>query len=120
MSNRTNFVSIENWVTIGVAPLPPGWVNVYESDNGGHWVYETPALLLQESTRALQGWDEPGPVGGPEVVRRSREIATDRETRVVYADSDGGCLEPANDAGNYLFSCTRAEYETRQADGRAG
>lgn len=112
-----------NWVTIGVTTLPPGWVNVYRdeagSDDVGKWTTEpTPALLLEEAT--TQTWMRQEERGGRIVASHDRTEALEvRQTRVIYASTDGGELVAANDCMTYVYSTTmddfalhKLEYET--------
>jgi hypothetical protein len=92
----------ETWVTIAVTPLPLGWVNVIEHrETGALETSPAPALLLQELR------EEP-----------SRSCTCDRqppgsgETRVVFATSDEGSVQPAEDRwpGTYITSTTADDF----------
>lgn len=94
--------TVENWSTVAVAVLPPGWRNVYRGCNGESPSAEPcPALLLQELRETVHYRD----------VRPSEcfsvpfrpEKTTERHqapyrTRVVFADRGNcGCLIAAGD-----------------------
>lgn len=85
---------IEKWETAAVTALPPGWVNVYQDDDGTEYTEPSPALLLQEnrvtSRRTGEHW-------------RDEHHQPPYSTRVVAASQDPGYgWEPANDLSNYL------------------
>ncbi|OBH84390.1 hypothetical protein A5680_09680 [Mycobacterium sp. E2989] len=101
--------SVPYWNTIAVCPLPPGWINVYRL--GCNVVaYDAPALLLQECTQTARCWEEPN--GDGTFTPRDRIEKHERETRVVFADVDGGELCEANGANNFVASIP----ETRLAE----
>jgi hypothetical protein len=105
---------VANWVTIGITPLPLGWVNVYRVDPTGLVAYPAPALLLQECTSVTVYEDYPRPDGSGKFDRVSREKEQDRETRAVFADVESGYLCEV-DGDNYIDSMTEAEFQRLQA-----
>jgi hypothetical protein len=86
----------ENWKTVAVTPLAPGWLNAFDNGDGSLTVYPAPALLLQECTT-------------------TRSLAEDLNppTRVVFACITDHGLQPVNDYATYSRSLT----ERQLADG---
>ena len=72
----------EVWMTVQVDLLPPGWVNLYEDQNGRERTEPCPAFLLQERRGTI----------GDDVQRYDPPY----DTRVVAAVVTTAVLEPAN------------------------
>lgn len=91
------YVYVEHWTTIAVTALPPGWFNVYGSDNEPSFSEVCPALLLQEHRETSHAGEE-------------RNVTREKlpyDTRVVYAAGVGdaeGTLSVASEASNYLLT----------------
>lgn len=89
------------WRTISVSPLPPGWVTVWENEDGTFWTEPCPALLLQE----LDNQNDPPP-----------------DTRVVPACSVEGVFEftdPDERCGLHTTT-TADEWERNKPDATTG
>ena len=100
----------ENWITLAVTALPPGWVNVYTKRDGiTEYAEAAPALLLQESTTSTVTWIEGE---GTNAKFRERTIDNEqRETRVVFAEGNTNyAVEAACDRDHYVWSCPAAEF----------
>lgn len=96
--------AVEEWRTIAVTPLPPGWRNVYADPDGTEHTEPCPALLLQELTN-IAYCREQGPPGSLDVCSYDEPQQGPRPTRVVYAAAigqDAGEVEPAAEAANYV------------------
>ena len=111
MTDRNYDSRSTDWITVGVTPLPPGWINVYRDDDGGYLTEPAPALLLEEATTCTHYWREDGMP-----VKRTEEI--ERQTRVVFATAgeNTGELVVAGDARNYAYSTTEAEHALRMLE----
>lgn len=93
------------WRTERVEALPPGWLNVYEKDNGGWFAADCPALLHQEEYITTDADD---------MVHTNRL----RPTRVVFADFDGGELLPACVESNYIGTVAPGDHPDSLAEKR--
>lgn len=91
---------IEEWQTVAVAPLPPGWRNVYRDDDATTHTHACPAVLLQELRAIRHIWDVPEE-GRYAIREKTWDMEPPYETRAVFADHDWGHLAPANDTSNY-------------------
>lgn len=91
---------IENWTTVAVTALPPGWRNVYVLDDGTVTSYACPAMLLQENRADSESWEIQTPTG-PSRACRKIELEPPYDTRVVYAEDEDGWIDAANNTGNY-------------------
>lgn len=101
----TNRRWIENWETVAVTALPPGWRNVYRDDNGGLFTDHCPALLLQEHRSDTECWDEPQGDGQPaRFSKREKARESPYQTRVVFAADQGGWLDDATEVANYAHT----------------
>lgn len=113
MTNTKNYTgSHVDWITVGVTPLPPGWVNVYRDDDGSYSTEPAPALLLEEATTHTRYWAEDDD-GQSKYLKGTKDIK--RQTRVVFASSEAGELIPA-DCANYVYSTTEAEHALRMLE----
>jgi hypothetical protein len=78
---------VDNWTTIAVTALPPGWITISRYDDGTVEVLPCPALLLQECISRTEVWkDDDG-----HCHRRVEDEI--RRTRVVgsfFGDCDSG------------------------------
>lgn len=107
--------AFNEWETIGVEALGPGWVNVYELDMSTNFALEPcPAILLEQCTVTVHCWDE---LVDGHIVRMSRREEHPRILRAVFASEDCGEITPAPDMGGYVTTTTREEWDRR--DGSA-
>ena len=94
---------VKQWTTIAVTALPIGWCNFFSDASDGKELSEPcPAILLQEERSYVHSWNE-ARGDGTVVSRESEQLHHPPfATRVVYASSENGSLEPVFDFGNYL------------------
>lgn len=92
---------VSHWETIAVTALPPGWRNVYTQSDDTETTSPCPAILLQEHRLDSHCWDIPRADGTMSLHFQDKPCEQPYETRAVFADFDGGNLEPVNDVGNY-------------------
>jgi hypothetical protein len=92
----------ERWQTVGVAPLAPGWRNLFRID-GAVSAEPCPALLLQELREVTYSHETLDPTTGSKFRVVSETVACEApfETRTVFADFGDGHLDPALDVSNY-------------------
>jgi hypothetical protein len=118
---RRNSHLYEEWRTLAVTALPPGWVNVFRDDDGKLFAYATPAMLLQEIVREVRSWEEHVGDGNwryQESVTDCENVST-RHTRVIIGSFDAGMGEVVAEDANcrdYVGSMTAAEFEAMQAE----
>lgn len=93
---------VEVWTTISATPLPPGWRNVYRTPDGGTLTHDAPALLVQELREVVTWTVTPHEDRPDEMSSRTTSRQPPYETRVVFADHEGGYLDPVTDVGNYV------------------
>lgn len=106
--------TIDNWTTVAVTALPPGWRNVYRLDDGSVVTDQCPAILLQEHRSRTLCTDVPTGDGKYDVHRREEELDPPYETRAVYAtDDECGGLDPAMDVSNYAGVAAPSEDTNR-------
>lgn len=102
-STRTR--TAEQWETISVTALPPGWANAYEleTEDGATLHVPCPALLLQE-LRSVTHCTDTLDATGNVVHAQTKEEALEPpyRTRVEAGDASEGWVQIASDAGNYL------------------
>jgi hypothetical protein len=67
--------SYDEWETVAVTALPPGWRNVYRGRDGSPVVAEAPAILLQERRRTVTVLERPGPDGRPALTTTEKGAA---------------------------------------------
>jgi len=90
---------VENWVTVSITPLHPGWRNVYREPDGSFRTNPCPALLLQEF-RSRTEYRE----AGGRRTHRQDDMKSPYDTRVIFADHDHGELNAAIEISDYLGS----------------
>jgi hypothetical protein len=96
--------SYDEWETVAVTALPPGWRNVYRGRDGTPVVSEAPALLLQELRGTVTALERIGPDGRPAVSTTEQPCEAPYETQVVVADLEEGHLVCASDTSNYVLT----------------
>ena len=75
--------SRDNWRTTSFAPLPAGWINVYENVDGTYRTEACPGVLIQKCTGTTWYWDEEH---DGRIVTRERTGKEDRGIiRAVFA-----------------------------------
>jgi hypothetical protein len=85
--------TVEDWVTVAIAPLPPGWINVF-GEGDGRCARACPVVLLQEH-RATTYCTHEG--------SRTEREPLPYYTRTVYADLDWvNGTEAACEMSNYV------------------
>lgn len=90
---------VEDWETVTVTALPPGWRNQYKQDDGSIEANDSPALLLQELRMITYAWD----ADPPRLVHtEDRHERAPYRTRVVFANHDNGELDAAPEISNYV------------------
>ncbi len=102
-TNKPNRRWVEHWRTIAVTALPPGWINVYDYDDGTLGTEACPAILLQETRVASESWDATDANG--RLYRATREHRHEEpfDTQAVFAAVDEtGVLDGADRVANYL------------------
>lgn len=103
-SEKSRIWVAEQWWTVQVTALPPGWYNRYDGDTEDD---PCPAVLLQEH-RSSDHYED---TDGSGTVRRRREYHEPPfETRVVFADPNAyadGYLDDAHAMDSYLLTYYR-------------
>ena len=114
MTEKLNRRFHNEWTTVGVTPMPPGFMNYYKQADG-ETASPCPAVLLQELRMRLEWWDEPTGKESPthRTLEREHRQTPPFDTRVVAAEICDGELVPAGEwVGNYAGT----EYPTPGAD----
>ena len=104
--------SVDYWDTIQVTALPPGWVNIWQLEDGREHAEPCPALLLQECRNRLNIWEVPQPDGTTKTRHQDAKQTPPYDTRVVYAQSEPDVplvVDTQNDYFGYLRTEYRAE-----------
>jgi len=92
--DKKNLYRYEEWETVQIAVLPPGYRNVFRDDLGKEEVAPCPALLLQELRNASEDWEIEKSDGTREKLNREFEYHPPFRSRVVYAyEDDSGAFE---------------------------
>lgn len=94
--------TVEYWETLDAVPLPPGWVNVFDGDDGRSWSL-CPALLKQELRETARCYSD-GTV-------RTHRHEPPLEIRIVPGDVADGRLEDATEAANYVATVHESEVD---------
>lgn len=81
----------QDWTTVAVTALPPGWVNVWRNPDGTEFAEPCPAILLQECRARTKSWNEPRPDGTPNLRIVELEVRVPYETRVIYGQTEPDC-----------------------------
>lgn len=92
-TSRTNYHSIDTWVTVGVTPLGAGWRNICQFGDGLAIAEPCAVVFLQELRKTWQGWDQSFPSGVREMEYEDQHEPP-FDTRVVFATrGDAGSAE---------------------------
>ncbi|NLE79783.1 MAG: hypothetical protein GX610_09415 [Rhodococcus sp.] len=104
-AQKTRKRVVEQWETISVTALPPGWVNVYELENEGGAMLEVPcpAMLLQELRSVSHCYDELDENGNYRCDLIDEEpLEPPYQRRVEAADMSEGWVQVASDIANFF------------------
>lgn len=107
--NEPDEVVVEEWRTIAVTPMPPGWVNIFDVD-GQQTAWPCPAILLQQLVSSYTLYHYPD-----HTVREKRiEFQEPYETRATFANSsfDSPHLEPLEHVSNYVGTDYRPDLKS--------
>jgi hypothetical protein len=117
VNNRRTY---RDWTDIAFTALPPGWVNVFEKDDGTHYTEPCPGVLVQESVTAEKIWDEEDDDG--HATLRTQSYETEREVRTVFvcAGYNGeSYLRPVDDEPGYIVTTTPEQWDAWQLESMA-